>query len=288
VPSLEARLIGTEPPSLPVTPLRAIGADPPWGEARGLAVLPDGRLAVGDSGNHRILVYRPDGRLERAWGAAGSGDGQFALISDLAAAPDGTLAVLDGDNHDIQLFTAGGALVAHLPAPALGLAYAAGIAWAPDDTLWVADTQSSRVVHVDRNGAVLGAFREGINGRAPLEQPVDVLVTPGGTVFVVDFHNRLARLNAAGLVDREWTLPVGAGRGGSRLALWADQIAITNPDTHTVRFLDLGAEVVRDLAPGPLTAAPLTWRMPVGVAAGPDNQLYVLDSGNNRVVVLGR
>ena len=288
VPSPDASLIGAAAPDLQATPVREIAASSPWLEARGLAVLPDGRIAVGDSGNHRVIVYRPDGTQERTWGRAGSGDGQFNLISDLAAAPDGTLAVLDADNGDIQLFTGDGDLVGHLPAATLGLAHSSGLAWAPDGTLWVADTGSSRVLHLDRSGTVLGAFRGGANGLAPLEQPVDVLVVPNGTVYVVDFHNRVARLNAAGLVDREWALPIGGLRGGSHLALWADQIAITNPDTNTLRFLDLGNEVVRGLRLGPAAPAPLTWRLPIGVAAGPDNQLYVLDSDNHRVVVLAR
>jgi DNA-binding beta-propeller fold protein YncE len=283
VPTVDPLLIGAGAPDVKAATVGEITAKPPWVEARGVAVLPDGRIAVSDSGRHQVIIYRPDGTVDRTWGSAGAGDGAFNLIGDLAVSRDGTLAVLDADNGDIQLFTGDGTLVAHLAHDALGLAHSSGIAWAPDGTLYVADTGMSRVAHIARNGTLLNSFRDGANGLPPLEQPVDVVVADDGRVYVADLRNRLVRLNAAGQVEHEWPLPVGGLRGGTHLGLWNSMIAITNPDNNTLRFLDLNTEMLRGFthdAPDPLTL-----RMPVGVAGAP-GRLYIVDSDNNRLLVL--
>ena len=152
--------------------------------------------------------------MVRTWGVAGAeADGHFALISDLAVSQDGLLAVLDANNGDIQLLNAGGQLIAHLTSAQAGLSHASGITWAPDGSLWVADTGASRVVHLARDGSLLAAWRNAIGTLAPLEQPTDVAVTADGTLYAVDLRGRVVHFNADGQIDREWTLPVGAAAG---------------------------------------------------------------------------
>jgi DNA-binding beta-propeller fold protein YncE len=79
-------------------------------------------------------------------------------------------------------------------------------------------------------------------------------------------------------------VPVGGARGGGHLAVWGNRLAVTDPAGNTVNFIDLQA--------GPATvlktpdSAALGLAVPVGVAAGPDGRLYVLDSDNQRVVIL--
>jgi sugar lactone lactonase YvrE len=266
--------------------VREIPGNLPWQEARGLAVFPDGRVVVADSGHHRLILYAPDGQIERTWGVeGGDADGHFNQLTDLVVNPEGVLAALDGENGNIQLFHADGQLVTRLPAARVGLRHASGIAWGPDGSLWVADTGNSRVVHLARDGTPLAAWREGNGTLAPLEQPTDVAVTLDGTVYAVDLRGRVVRFNADGRIDREWTVPVGASRGGNHLAVWNNLLAITNPNENNLRFIDLMAGVVRNFAPS--TPPPFALDLPVGVAAGPDGLLYVLDSGGGRVAVVG-
>jgi len=285
VPGPDAAVIQAAAPALPGRLAGAIPSGLPWQEARGLAVFPDGRVVVADSGNHRLIVYAPTGEIERTWGVAGDdADGHFNQLTDLAVSPDGVLAALDGEAGDIQLFHADGQLVARLPAAQLGLRHSSGVAWGPDGSLWVADTGASRVVHLARDGTPLAAWREGSGALAPLEQPTDVAVTLDGTVYAVDLRGRIVRFNAAGQIEHEWTVPVGRARGGSHLAVWNNLLAVTNPDENSLRFIDLMAGVVRDFAP--TAQPPFTLDLPVGVAAGPDGLLYVLDSEGGRVAIV--
>jgi DNA-binding beta-propeller fold protein YncE len=100
----------------------------------------------------------------------------------------------------------------------------------------------------------------------------------------VDLRRRVVQFDAAGRIAREWTLPVGTSRGGNHLAVWNNLLAVTNPDENSLRFLDLMAGVVRGFTPP--AQPPFALQVPVGVAAGPDGRLYVLDSDGGRVAIV--
>ncbi len=281
----DAAVINAGAPDFPGQLVREIKSSLPWQEARGVAVLPDGQVVVADSGNHRLIFYNPAGQVVRTVGAAGpEGAGHFDQPSDMAVAPDGILAVLDAGYGDIQLFDAQGQTLGLLSHAQVGLTHPSGLTWAPDGTLWVADTAASRLVHIARDGSVLAGWREATGALDPLEQPTDVAVAADGTVYAVDLRGRIVRFAADGRIDREWAMPVGAMQGGDHLAVWDTLLAVTNPDANSLRFLDLAAGVVRAFAPA--EQPPFVLSMPVGVAAGPDGRLYVLDSAAGRVVVI--
>jgi hypothetical protein len=103
-------------------------------------------------------------------------------------------------------------------------------------------------------------------------------------VYAVDLHKRIVRFNAAGQIDQDWPVPIGIARGGSHLTVWNGLLVISNPDSNTLTFLDPRRGVLRTMAgAGP---EPIEMSLPIGVAAGPTGTLYVLDSDNNRVLVL--
>jgi len=117
-----------------------------------------------------------------------------------------------------------------------------------------------------------------------LEQPLDVAITPAGTIYAVDLRGRIVRFNAEGQIDREWPVPIGTARGGSRLALWGTGLAVTTPDGNDLNVLDLQTNQVRALRNPDGTSLGL--RLPFGLATDSAGRLYVTDSGNARVLVL--
>lgn len=87
------------------------------GRPRGLAALPDGRLAMSDHMHHVISILDPDtgevdvlaGARDQPGFANGTGDAaRFAQPYDLVVLPDGDLAVADQDNHRIRRVTLAG------------------------------------------------------------------------------------------------------------------------------------------------------------------------------------
>jgi DNA-binding beta-propeller fold protein YncE len=144
----------------------------------------------------------------------------------------------------------------------------------------------SRVVRFSREGQQEATFHDGQPGVRPLEQPTDVALTPDGTVYAVDLLGRVVRIGSDSLIDREWTVSVGLERGGSHLAVWGNLIAITNPDSNGLTFLDPASGVVR--VPRLANSAHLDLNKPIGVATTLDGRLLVLNSGDNSLLVLDR
>lgn len=285
-PDLDPTQVVVGSPKLPVLTKRLISGSRSWTDAHALAVWPDGHLAVGDAGAHKVLLYAADGRQVAAWGQAGPGDGQFYIISDLAISPDGLLAVLDAGNGDIQTFSRDGRQLGHLKGTQIPLSQPSGIAWGPNGEMYVADTASNRVVRVSRSGQVEAVYGAQDSNYLPLDRPLDVAVTPKGTVYAVDTRGRVVRFDGAGLIDAEYPLLVGQENGGSRMAVWGDMLAVTNPERNSISFVDLKTGAVHDARFA--DKEPLTLKLPVGIAADSGGLLYVLDSGNNRVVVLAK
>ena len=75
---------------------------------RGLAVGPNGELAVADSGNHRVQVFDADGNFVSAFGGKGSEPGKLRSPGAVAWAEDGRVFVADTGNARIEAFTKDG------------------------------------------------------------------------------------------------------------------------------------------------------------------------------------
>ncbi len=282
VAGADPALIGAIAPSVPVQTQAVITGGNSGQTTGGVAVFADGRVAVADVGGRRVLLFgaagRPAGRVDS------TADRPFTRISDLAIASDGTLAVMDSATGSIDLFDAGLKPQAHLARAQTGLGECNGIAWGPDGKLYVADTSRSQVVRLSRAGPPERGYSFAVPGRAALEQPVDVALTPDGTVYAVDLRGRIVRFNADAQIDRDWTVPIGTAQGGSRLTVWGSGLAVTAPDSNGLNLLDLTNNEVRPIYSA--AGAELGLRVPLGLAADSAGRLYVTDSGNTRVLVL--
>ena len=80
----------------------------PWD----MAISQSGEIFVSDAGNHRVVVFSPDGSsVRRTFGRCGDGCGEFNLPSGIAFLPNGNVAVGDMENNRIQIFTQKGDFV---------------------------------------------------------------------------------------------------------------------------------------------------------------------------------
>jgi sugar lactone lactonase YvrE len=288
-PLPDPTLVDSEPSTSPATVATTINGGRGWKEARGVAVLPGGKVVVADTGNKRALVYSPEGTLVSTLGDPGDGASGFDLLADVAVGKDGLIAALDAGSGDVTLWDASGTLQNRLTPDRTGLARSSGIAFGPDGSIYVADTGNSRVVRLSRSGQQLLSYYEANGDFEALEQPTDVAITPGGDVFAVDLRHRVVRFDANGRIVAQYPLREGTERGGSHLAFWGDELAITVPEAGTVELLDLKTEAVRRVRLAGENAPTLV--LPVGIATRPGDgtspgPLYVLDSDSGRVYVL--
>ncbi|HVF63172.1 MAG TPA: RHS repeat-associated core domain-containing protein [Casimicrobiaceae bacterium] len=243
----------------------------------GVAVGPDGSLYLTDDGNNRIRRVGPNGVITTV---AGNGVAGFS-----------------GDG--------GPAVNASLRSPA-------GVALAPDGSLYIADNNRIRRVGLDgiintvAGNGVLGFSGDG--GPAPqasLRNPSGVAVGPDGSLYFSDEdNNRIRRVGLDGIISTVAGNGVTGFSGDGGLATQAslggdpDGIAV-GPD-GSLYITDDNNKRIRRVGPdGIITtvagngvsgfsgdgglATLASIGDPDGVTVGPDGSVYIADDDNNRI-----
>lgn len=258
-----------------------------------IAPAPDGnRFFISDKGRHRISVFDGSGRPVTTFGIQGNTPGRLNQPRGLAIDAD-RLLVADTGNHRIQAFTFSG-----VPLWTLGTRGAGGgqfeqpkdLTLSPDgDTLYVADTGNHRVQVFSRNGVFRFAFGAYGTQRGQFRAPSCVTTAADGTVLVCDTqNNRIQAFSPGG----RWLRHVVPDDG---TALYQPYGAVVLPDGTMVVVDSYNHGLVRMQPDGNVLArfggygdAPGRFAYPLGIARNGDgSRLFVADTNNSRVVVVG-
>lgn len=147
------------------------------GRPRGIAALPDGRLAVADYTHHVIELVDPvTGAvtpLAGGWDAPGYADGvgsaaRFDMPYGLVARSDGSLVVADHANDRLRVVTLDGAVTT---LPVTGLERPQGLAATASGDLFVTNTGTFNVVRV-RDGVAVPVAGDGSPGYLDQDDPM--------------------------------------------------------------------------------------------------------------------
>jgi uncharacterized protein (TIGR03663 family) len=218
-----------------------------------------------------------------------------AQIWNYGVAPASELAVeTDPYEESIQPLPAD-VVVGDLGSPVQFLA-PAGVAVAPDNSVYVADSRNHRIVHLDENGQQLGAwgsFADASTGDAPggtFNEPWGVAVSPDGTVFVADtWNHRIQKFTADGEFLQQWGY---FGRGEAPDAFYGPRdiavdaegrVYLTDTGNKRIVVFDANGEYVSQFGTTGFDIG--QFDEPVGVDVGIDGSVYVADTWNRRVQV---
>ncbi|WP_406303961.1 thioredoxin-like domain-containing protein [Streptomyces sp. NBC_00885] len=267
-----------------------------FSEPQGLALLPGARVVVADTVNHALRVLDLESAetttvagTGRQWwqGSPTNGPARDVDLSSpwdvawwqgevwIAMAGVHQLWAYDPEHGTVRVAagTTNEGLVDG-PVAEAWFAQPSGLA-ATEERLWVADSETSALRYVDREGAVhtavgTGLFdfghRDGAAGQALLQHPLGVTALPDGSVAVSDTYNHALR---------RYTPPVQEGHSGevttlatdlrepSDAVLVGEDIVVVESARHRLTRLRLPDEAVRVDA-----VAHRTQRAATEVAAG--------------------
>ncbi|MET7616226.1 NHL domain-containing thioredoxin family protein [Streptomyces sp. NPDC005408] len=249
-----------------------------FSEPQGLALLPDGRVVVADTVNHALRVL--DLETSETTTAAGTGrqwwqgspTSGVAREVDLSSPWDvawwqGEVWIAMAGVHQLWAYdpergtvrVAAGTTNEGLvdgPVAEAWFAQPSGLA-ATEERLWIADSETSALRYVDRDGAVhtavgTGLFdfghRDGAAGQALLQHALGVTALPDGSVAVSDTYNHALRRYAPpaheGASGEVTTLATDL-REPSDAVLVGEDIVVVESARHRLTRLRLPDEAVR-------------------------------------------
>ena len=227
------------------TKWRVVIRDPKAGNMTGLALDGHGDIYVAEISGDRIVEYSVDGKLIRKFGTHGSGPGQLINPAKVTVDSQGSVYVSDIGNNRVQKFTAGGRPLAQ----------------------WGGLEASSEA----------GKF----------SFPIGIAVDPQGDVFVVDANNyRIQKLSPQGSPLIQWT---SQGTEPPPLRLPYDialdakgdvYVSYVHGNDGVEKFSAAGRDVGRLGGSG---SGPGEFSTPTGMAIDGAGNVFVLDTGNNRI-----
>jgi tripartite motif-containing protein 71 len=152
-----------------------------------IAVGPDGKVYVSDSGNARVQVFTPQGRFVRQFGSYGSGKGQFLRPYHLAVDVTGDVYVADDQAGTLSKFSPAGKVLWQIGGGASSDPDLTGLfkfsGFDVHGRLVVVNDAVNRVLYIDASGHKVDAFSPSTSG-SPTGHVCEATVDAVGNTYV--------------------------------------------------------------------------------------------------------
>jgi DNA-binding beta-propeller fold protein YncE len=139
---------------------------------RGLTVFDDDTAAIADTGGARLALFGADGTPIGAIGGPGSGPGQFSEPTDVLRDVQGTYYVAEAENNRLQRVDAVGNPLGQWAIPDSYGYNGPHLAFGPDGSIFVTESQSSSLLRYGPDGALLDQWQT--IGPVSLSAPVGI------------------------------------------------------------------------------------------------------------------
>jgi YVTN family beta-propeller protein len=121
------------------------------------------------------------------WGKKGTGPGEFDVPHSIVIDSKGLLYVGDRENNRIQIFDTDGNFVREWDK--IGSPWGLFITPGPDQVIYMSDGAANRVLKLDLNGNILGAFGESGKQPGQFEYAHGIAVGPKNEIYVAEILN---------------------------------------------------------------------------------------------------
>jgi eukaryotic-like serine/threonine-protein kinase len=210
-------------------------------QSQSVAIARDGRIAVGDGGNHRVQVFDRKRHFLLAIGHEGKGTGEFINPCCVAFDPAGRLYVADPGRGDLQVFDKTGRYVRTIGSQGSGNGQfdRLGVPYIDPATgdLWVPDFANRRIEVMTPDGQFVTAFGDD-PGEQALANTNGVVLDRAGRMWIVDTDDFVYVLDPTGKLIARFGPEEVAGHGYVAPAyLWlTDDGKLYLPDTDNSRI----------------------------------------------------
>jgi DNA-binding beta-propeller fold protein YncE len=285
-----------EPPSILVPGVGPAngGFNGAWSVAYDL----NGNLYATDYLNDRVEKFDPSGNFVCQFGMYGNGVGSLEFPRGVAVSANGNSVAVTQENNSVQLFSGAtckstGQITVAGSSPS-GLKRPRQVSFDPsnDGSVWIADYNNNRVLHVNSSGTVLLTITDG----GAMKTPQGVVVDSSGDVFVSDTgNNAIEEYNSTSGTLIATLATVGTGPGQVKTP---SELALAGPAGHQVLLIaDTGNNRIVALQTNGTPAFTFGsagngaghFTTPESVAYNPATQaIAVADFANSRVSLWGQ
>ena len=273
----------------PISPHKIITSrDDSFGQLRGIACSNNGMWAVADWINNCVHVFDNQDYLINRLGGRGNRNGQFEYPCDVAFDDNNELYVTDSHNHRVQKFDLHGNYLLQFGGKGASegqLNCPVGIT-AYHNKVYVADRVNQRISVFKSDGKFYGVI-----GQQQLSQHFDIAVNINSEILAADWrHHCIHIFSLDGHYIKNITLRKETGRLQLKdpCSITTDSngfivLADTSPHNHCVSIFDKIGNCIYCF--GSKGSNDDQFKFPRGVAIGPDNNIYVSDTGNKRIQI---
>jgi hypothetical protein len=261
--------------------VKALGSSAALDHPQEAVQLPDGDIAVADTGKRRVLILDSRGGVRRSI-TTGAG----RLIEPYALAVSGhVLYVLDSERRAIERYALDGRFEAEV-FRGRALAHPRGMAVGPNHDLYVADPGANAVFVISPDGRIVQRFQTPVDtGPDSFNQPSDVSVAANGTIYVLDNNNQRVRaLDSSGRTVGLWPAPPSSTLFSVHvLAMSSGRLLLSDPSGSLLLYRRGTHAAVRTaLRTGGSQAQDIS---PLGLALTRTGKVLVTDNTGNRILV---
>ena len=217
------------------------------GNPEGVCVLRDGRVVVGDTHYHRVVIFDSNGKVVKMFGKEGKGPGEFIFPVAVTKDAQENLYVAEyGSNDRVQKFTSDGQFL--LAFGSFGtdpgqFQRPSGLVWR-DGKIYAADAFNNRI-QVFSDGGKFLKILEASDQPVSLRLPYDLKLGPDDSLYAIEYGaGRVTRLDLNGrLLGRYGTTGSGLGQFATPWGIAVDtHKKIYVADTGNRRVVELEVE----------------------------------------------
>jgi DNA-binding beta-propeller fold protein YncE len=249
---------------------------------QGIAVDISGKLYIADTGNNRIQLFSPDGKVLKVYGGFGKGVAQYDEPVSLWAGNGLYVCIADKNNHRIVILDGALNYVTHIDGTVssnqkVSFHFPLSVACSSLGEIFVLDSENNRIVRYSSAGVPMNSFGGYDTAGPPLKQPKKIVISESRTFFISDAGQKAVIMydyfgNYRGIIGQKIiSQPAGLLVTEKGIIFICDgiekHIAVVDTANHLLGTVEY---------PG--------FKTPID-AAFYNSMLYVLDKDNNMVLI---